>query len=88
MVKSFRRPTDHKERLRLVNQILVSELEVLQMQAKIRSNAKDEMSKSQREYFLREQMRAIKSELGENDSKSEEMEELREKLSQLECQNP
>ncbi len=72
--------TDHKERLRLVNQILVSELEVLQMQAKIRSNAKDEMSKSQREYFLREQMRAIKSELGENDSKSEEMEELREKV--------
>jgi len=72
--------TDHKERLRLVNEILAAELEVLQMQAKIRSQAKDEMSKSQREYFLREQMRAIKSELGENDSKSEEMEELREKL--------
>jgi ATP-dependent Lon protease len=71
---------DHKERLRLVNEILAAELEVLQMQAKIRSQAKDEMSKSQREYFLREQMRAIKSELGENDSKSEEMEELREKL--------
>ena len=50
------------------------------MQQKIRSQAKDEMSKSQREYFLREQMRAIKSELGEADSKSEEMEELREKV--------
>ncbi len=72
--------TDHKERLRLVNEILAAELEVLQMQQKIRSQAKDEMSKSQREYFLREQMRAIKSELGEADSKSEEMEELREKV--------
>ncbi len=71
---------DHKERLRLVNEILANELEVLSMQAKIRTQAKDEMSKSQREYFLREQMRAIKSELGENDSKSEEMEELREKV--------
>ena len=71
---------DHKERLRLVNEILAGELEVLQMQQKIRSQAKDEMTKSQREYFLREQMRAIKSELGENDSKSEEMEELREKV--------
>ena len=72
--------TDPKERLKLVNEILANELEVLQMQQKIRSQAKDEMSKSQREYFLREQMRAIKSELGENDSKSEELEELREKV--------
>lgn len=72
--------TDHKERLRLVNEILAAELEVLSMQQKIKSQAKDEMSKSQREYFLREQMRAIKNELGESDSKSEEMEELREKV--------
>ena len=72
--------TDHKERLKLVNEILANELEVLQMQARIRNTAKDEMSKSQREYFLREQMRAIKSELGEADSKSDEMDELREKL--------
>lgn len=71
---------DHKQRLKLVNEILANELEVLQMQQKIRTQAKDEMSKSQREYFLREQMRAIKNELGENDSKSEEMEELREKV--------
>lgn len=69
-----------KERLLLVNEILANELEVLQMQARIRSQAKDEMSKSQREYFLREQMRAIKNELGENDSKAEEMEELRERI--------
>ncbi|MEK7357474.1 MAG: endopeptidase La, partial [Bdellovibrionota bacterium] len=72
---------DAKQRLQLVNEILANELEVLQMQARIRNTAKDEMSKSQREYFLREQMRAIKSELGEGqDSKSEEMDELREKV--------
>jgi ATP-dependent Lon protease len=72
--------TDHIERLRLVNDKLVAEMDVLQMQAKIRTQAKDEMSKSQREYFLREQMKAIKSELGEGDSKTDEMEELRHKL--------
>lgn len=71
---------DHKERLKIVNEILANELEVLQMQAKIKNTAKDEMSKSQREFFLREQMRAIKSELGEQDSKAEEIEELREKV--------
>lgn len=71
---------DPKERLRLVNDMLANELEVLQMQVRIRNTAKDEMSKSQREYFLREQMRAIKNELGENDSRSEEVEELREKV--------
>lgn len=71
---------DHRERLKIVNEILAAELEVLQMQQKIRNQAKDEMTKSQREYFLREQMRAIKSELGENDSKSEEIEELRNKI--------
>lgn len=69
-----------KQRLALVNDILANELEVLQMQAKIRTQAKDEMSKSQREYFLREQMRAIKNELGEADSKGEEMEELRDRV--------
>lgn len=72
--------TNPRERLQLVNEILANELEVLQMQARIRNTAKDEMTKSQREYFLREQMRAIKNELGENDSKSEEVEELREKI--------
>lgn len=69
-----------KQRLKLVNEILANELEVLQMQAKIRNTAKDEMSKSQREYFLREQMRAIKNELGEADSKSDDVDELRDRL--------
>jgi len=71
--------TDATERLRLVNEILAAELEVMQTQQKSRGG-KDDMSKSQREYFLREQMKAIKNELGEGDSKSEEMDELREKI--------
>lgn len=72
--------SDAKERLMLVNDILANELEVLQVQSRIRTSAKDEMSKSQREYFLREQMRAIKNELGEADTKGEELEELRDRL--------
>jgi ATP-dependent Lon protease len=71
---------DPVARLTLVNEILVAELEVSQAQQKTRGGQKDDMSKTQREYFLREQMKAIKNELGEQDSKSEEMEELREKL--------
>jgi len=71
---------DSRERLLLVDEILAAELEVLQVQTKIKNTAKDEMSKTQREYFLREQMRAIKNELGENDSKSEENDELRKKI--------
>lgn len=71
---------DPVDRLRKVNEILVKELEILAMQARIRSQARDEMTKSQREYFLREQIRAIKTELGDNESKSEEIAELRAKI--------
>ncbi|KYG66675.1 endopeptidase La [Bdellovibrio bacteriovorus] len=72
--------SDATERLKLVNEILAAELEVMQTQSKTRPGGKEDMSKTQREYFLREQMKAIKNELGEGDSKSEEMDELREKL--------
>jgi ATP-dependent Lon protease len=71
---------DHKQRLQLVNEILASELEVLQMQARIRSSTKDDANKNNREHFLREQMRAIKNELGEQDQKGEELDELRQKI--------
>ncbi len=74
------------ERLRAINELLTKEVEVLSIQAKIRSQAKDEMTKSQKEYFLREQIRAIKSELGDNDNKNEEMSELKEKI--LACKMP
>lgn len=71
---------DPTDRLKKVNEILVKELEVLAMQARIRSQARDEMTKSQREYFLREQIRAIKSELGDNESKTEEVADLKAKI--------
>ncbi len=71
---------DPLERLKQVNRILASEMEALKMQADIHATTKDEMSKNQREYFLREQIKAIRSELGESDSKSDEMDELRKKI--------
>ena len=71
---------DPVDRLKRVNEILVKELEILGMQAKIRSQARDEMTKSQREYFLREQIRAIKNELGDTESKTEEIQEVRNKI--------
>lgn len=71
---------DPVERLRKLSEILGKEIELLNMQAKILSQAKEEMSKSQREYFLREQMRAIRTELGEGDERTEEVEELRKRI--------
>lgn len=71
---------DHKEKLKLVSQILTNELEVLAMQHRIKNTAKEEMSKSQKEYFLREQLRAIKNELGEADAKTDEADEVRERI--------
>jgi ATP-dependent Lon protease len=68
---------DPLERLNKVNEFLSKEYELLAMQARIQSAAKEEMGKTQREYFLREQLRAIQQELGETDSRGEEMAELR-----------
>ncbi len=67
---------DPEKRLQLVADLLNKELEVSTVQAKIQSDAKEEMSKSQREYFLREQLQALKKELGDDDSYSQEIEEL------------
>jgi len=71
---------DPVERLKALNEMLGKEVQVLTMQAKIQSQARDEMTKSQREYFLREQMRAIRSELGEVDERAKEFKELRQKI--------
>jgi ATP-dependent Lon protease len=78
--------TDGFERLKKIHDVLNKEIEVLTLQAKIRSQAKDEMTKSQKEYFLREQIRAIKSELGDGDQKGEEINELKEKIAN--CKMP
>ena len=67
-------------RLRKLSEILGKEIELLNMQAKILSQAKDEMTKSQRDYFLREQMKAIKNELGESDERTEEIEDLQKRI--------
>lgn len=67
-------------KLQRINEILNKETEVLSIQAKIRSQTKEEITKSQKEYFLREQMKQIKSELGDNDPKADEMADLREKV--------
>ncbi len=65
-----------------VNDFLRKELEVSALQAKIQSQAREEMDRTQREYFLREQLRAIKKELGDMDEQGKEMEDYRLKISQ------
>ena len=71
---------DALERLRKVKDALANELEVATVQNRIQSQAKEEMGKSQREYYLREQLRAIQAELGEADPRAEDIAELRQKL--------
>jgi len=74
---------DPIERLNHINGLLAKEMELSEVQAKIQTQAKEEMSKTQREYFLREQMRAIQQELGEVDEKSKEMDEYLQKIEKL-----
>ncbi|MGH9459650.1 MAG: endopeptidase La [Vicinamibacteria bacterium] len=71
---------DVKKRLTLVHEALLREQEVLELGNKIESQVKDEVGKTQREYYLREQMKAIQKELGESDESSKEIEELRQKI--------
>jgi ATP-dependent Lon protease len=63
-----------------LNRILIKELEVLELGSKIQSQVQSEVGKNQREYFLREQMKAIQKELGEGDDQTKEIEELSEKI--------
>ena len=71
---------DVQEKLRLVIALLGKELEVLELGRKIQTDAQSEMEKTQKEYFLREQMKAIQRELGETDAQTVESEEFREKI--------
>ncbi len=71
---------DPVKRLEQVNELLTREYQLAQVQAKIQSQAKEEMDKTQREYYLREQLKAIKSELGDMEETTEELEEFREKI--------
>ena len=71
---------DVRERMETLNRTLIKELEVLELGSKIQSEVQSEVGKSQREYLLREQMKAIQKELGETDDQAKEIEELREKI--------
>jgi ATP-dependent Lon protease len=69
-----------KERLQKLAAALGKEAEVLQLGSKIQSEVQSEMSKTQREYYLREQLKAIQKELGESDDRTQEIGMLREKI--------
>src|SRR5579885_2893642 len=71
---------DVRKRLELVLRKLAKELEVQQLRSKIYSQVQDQLSQTQREFYLREQMKAIQKELGEGDEQQREIEELRQKI--------
>jgi ATP-dependent Lon protease len=68
------------ERLEQLNKLLAKEIEVQQLRAKIQTEVQDQVQQSQRDYYLREQMKAIQKELGEQDEGQREIDELREKI--------
>jgi ATP-dependent Lon protease len=75
---------DVAKRLRRLSELLASELEVVALGSKIQSQVQSELDRTQREYFLRQQLRAIQDELGENDEMLAEANELRDQLDALE----
>jgi ATP-dependent Lon protease len=87
---ALRIPTEEKQelleevdvgkRLRRLSEILARELEVIQLGSKIQSQVQSEIEKGQREYYLREQLKAIQQELGEADEQQAEINELRERI--------
>jgi len=74
---------DGVERLRLVNEHLIHEVEIADIQARIQSTAREGMDKAQKTYFLREQMKAIRTELGDNANSDEELDSLRQAIEKV-----
>lgn len=72
-----------KLRLEVLYKYILNEIEIIQVEKKINEKVKSQISKMQKEYYLKEQIRAIREELGEDHSKDEEIEELNEKISKL-----
>src|SRR5437868_15490812 len=72
--------TDVRVRLDRINQHLATELEVQQLRNKIQSEVQDRVQQTQRDYYLREQMKAIQKELGEQDETQRDVEELKQKI--------
>jgi ATP-dependent Lon protease len=77
--------TSARERLEEIYGLMQAEIDVLQVETRIRSRVKKQMERSQKEYYLNEQMRAIQKELGERDELKNEIQELEEKLKELKC---
>ena len=73
---------DVEQRLKLVSAFLARQIEILELKGKIQNEVKSEMDKTQREYILREQLKAIQRELGEDDPQQAEINELRDKVEQ------
>jgi ATP-dependent Lon protease len=71
---------DVEARLRLLLELLSREVRVLELTSKVQSEVNTELTRTQREYYLREQLKAIQRELGESEDRSEELDELREKI--------
>ena len=71
---------DIRQRLDLLTEIISREMEILEIEKKISGRVRKQMEKTQKEYFLREQMKAIQQELGEKDDRASEVEEYRQKM--------
>ena len=71
---------DIRQRLDLLTEIIGREMEILEIEKKISGRVRKQMEKTQKEYFLREQMKAIQQELGEKDDRASEVEEYRQKM--------
>ena len=76
---------DILSRLKLVNEILTRETTLLEMQQQINSQARGEMDRSQRDYYLRQQLKVIQTELGEGNELQDEIENYRKKLNELDA---
>ncbi|MBA4379626.1 MAG: endopeptidase La [Anaerolinea sp.] len=74
--------TDPRERLKRINKLLAEEVDVLELEDEIHSRVQNEVDKSQREFYLREQMKAIQTELGEGDIWTRDVNELRQRIEQ------
>lgn len=71
-----------EERMRVLLEMLSREVRVLELTSKVQSEVSQELTRSQREYYLREQLKAIQRELGEIDDRAEDLQEIREKIDQ------
>jgi ATP-dependent Lon protease len=79
---------DPKDRFMKLTPLLQKEISILELGAKIRSQVKNELDKGQREFYLREQLKAIQKELGEGDEHTREIEELKKKILDAKMQEP